>query len=48
MGKWLTLMMLQKHIKEHNLNWQEIPDHPLIILIAGGSGSWENFHCFMY
>ena len=34
--------------KRAYLNWHEIPDHPLKILIAGGSGSWENFHCFMY
>ena len=26
-------------IKEHNLNWPEIPDHPCRILIIGGSGS---------
>ena len=26
-------------IKEHNLNWPEIPDHPYRILIVGDSGS---------
>ena len=26
-------------IKEHNLNWPEIPDHPCRILIIGDSGS---------
>ena len=27
------------NIKEHNLNWPEIPDHPYKTLITGGSGS---------
>ena len=26
-------------IKEHNLNWPEISDHPYRILVVGGSGS---------
>ena len=26
-------------IKEHNPNWQKIPQHPYSILIIGGSGS---------
>ena len=26
-------------MKEHNLNWPQIPDHPCGILIVGGSGS---------
>ena len=26
-------------VKEHNLNWPQIPDHPYRILIIGGSGS---------
>ena len=29
----------KEHIKEHNPNWPEIPDHPYRILIAAGSGS---------
>ena len=29
----------KESIKEHNPNWQQIPDHPYIILITGGSGS---------
>ena len=29
----------KEHIKEHNPNWPEIPDHSYRILIAGGSGS---------
>ena len=29
----------KEDIKEHNLNWPEISDHPYRILIAGGSGS---------
>ena len=40
--KWLTLMMLQKNIKEHNPNWPEIPDHPYRTLIISGSGSGRN------
>ena len=27
------------NIKEHNLNWRQIPDRPYRILIIGGSGS---------
>ena len=40
--KWLTLMMLQKNIKEHNPNWPEIPDHPYRTIIISGSGSGRN------
>ena len=29
----------KENIKEHNLNWPEIPDHPYGILIVGGSES---------
>ena len=29
----------KEHIKEHNPNWPEIPDHPHRTLIVGGSGS---------
>ena len=29
----------KKDIKEHNLNWAEIPDHPYRMLISGGSES---------
>ena len=29
----------KKIIKEHNLNWPQIPDHPYRILIIGGSPS---------
>ena len=29
----------KKDIKEHNLNWTEIPDHPYRMLISGGSES---------
>ena len=35
-------MMLQRNIKEHNLKWPHIPDHPYTILIIGGSGSGKN------
>ena len=37
---WLTLMMLKKKkIKEHNLNWLQIPDDSYRIIIIAGSGS---------
>ena len=29
----------KEDIKEHNPNWPEIPEHPYIILIIGGSAS---------
>ena len=29
----------KEDMKEHNPNWQEIPDNPYRILIVGGSGS---------
>ena len=29
----------KENIKEHNLNWPQIPDHPYRILKFGGSGS---------
>ena len=32
-------MMLQKNIKEHNLNWPQIPDNQYRILIIWDSGS---------
>ena len=28
-----------ENIKQHNLNWPYIPDHPFRILIIGGSGT---------
>ena len=31
--------IIKEDIKEHNLNWPEIPYHPYRILIVGGSGS---------
>ena len=34
----------KEDIKEHNPNWQEIPDRPYIILIVGGSGSGKQMH----
>ena len=30
--------VIKEKTKEHNPNWQEIPDHPYRILIIGGSG----------
>ena len=47
-GKMINFDDVTKTHERAYLNWHEIPDHPLKILIAGGSGSWENFHCFMY
>ena len=29
---------------EHNKNWPDIPDHPYIVLIIGGSGSGKQMH----
>ena len=31
----------KEYIKEHNLNWPEIPDNPCRILIVGDLGSGE-------
>ena len=39
MQKWLALMMLQNNIKDHNLYYPQLSDHPSRILITGGSGS---------
>ena len=39
MEKWLALMMLQNNIKDHNLYYPQLSDHPPRILITGGSGS---------
>ena len=32
-------MLTKEKPEEHNPNWQQIPDHPNTILIAGGSES---------
>ena len=34
----------KENIKEHNPNWQEIPDHPHRILMVGGSGFGNKIH----
>ena len=31
--------IIKEYIKEHNVNWLKIPDHPYRIFIIGGSGS---------
>ena len=31
----------KENIKQNNLNWPEIPDHPYKILIVGGFESWK-------
>ena len=31
--------VMKEDRKEHKPNWPQIPDHPYIILITGGSGS---------
>ena len=36
----------KKNIKEHNPNWQQIPDLPQKILIIGGSGSGKTNSLF--
>ena len=35
----IKIDVTKENIKEHNLNWQQIPDHPYRILIIGCSGS---------
>ena len=30
--------VMKENVKEHNLNWPQIPDHPYRILIIGGVG----------
>ena len=36
----------KENIKEHNPNWQQIFNHPCIILIIGGSGSGKTNSLF--
>ena len=36
----------KEHIKEHNPNWPQTPDHPCRILIIGGSGSGKTNSLF--
>ena len=36
-----------KEKKEYNPNWQQIPDHPYIILIIGGSDSGKTNSLFI-
>ena len=36
----------EEEIKKHNPNWQQIPDHPYLILIIGGSGSGKTNSLF--
>ena len=36
--------VLKENIKEHNLNWPQIPDPPYGTLIIGGSGSGKQLH----
>ena len=31
--------LIKENIKEHYLNWPQIPDHPYIVLMIGGTGS---------
>ena len=33
------MINFDEYKKEHNPNWQYIPDHPYRILITGGSGT---------
>ena len=39
MQKMINFDVTKESIKEHNLNWPEIPDHPYWMLIIGGSES---------
>ena len=34
----------KENIDRHNSNWPQIPDHPCIILIIGGSVSEKQVH----
>ena len=36
----------KENIEEYNPNWPQIPDHPQIILIIGGSGSGKTSSLF--
>ena len=36
----------KENIKEHNLNWPRIPDHPYKILVIGGSRSGQRNSLF--
>ena len=36
----------KENIKEHNLNWPRIPDHPYKILVIGGSWSGQRNSLF--
>ena len=36
----------KENIKEHNPNWQQIPDHPYRILIIRGAGSGKTNSLF--
>ena len=38
--------VVKENIKEHNLNWPQIPDHPYRILIIRGSGSGKTNSLF--
>ena len=38
--------VVKEKIKEHNLNWPQIPDHPYRILIIWGSGSGKTNSLF--
>ena len=38
--------VIKEKIKEHNPNWQQIPDHPYRILIMGGSRSGKTNSLF--
>ena len=38
--------VVKENIKEHNPNWQQIPDHPYRKLIIGGSGSGKTNSLF--
>ena len=37
----------KEDIKEHNPNWPQFSDHPYIVLIIGGSGSFGQTLIFL-
>ena len=43
----MNIIQFEHKHKKHNSSWLQIPDHPYIILIVGGSGSGKKMHCLI-